>query len=232
MRLFSWRELLQIRNLNPEFPRTEFKVASLILLRRLVARFIDVLVVFTIQLVLVIIQVFWFMDSLSDRFDPQPWGRSAAATFIYVALFGAYEIFFHTKSQGQTPGKIFMRIKVAQPVPVAQPAGAQISSQPPSPGQPPSFWRALVRWPLVGVPLPLLFVPNLWIALGVWLAVGVTCLFSRQLKAIHDYVAGTEVVMHEPTKEELEADRRMRQRQVEFKEKYQVGRWLRSHDRH
>ena len=100
--------------------------------------------VLCIQFVLVVLQIFWFMDDLSQRYDFEPWGRSFMASMIYLGLYACYEVYFHTFAGGQTPGKIFMKIEVARL----------------SDGRPPVWWQSLARWPVAGVALPFAVCPR------------------------------------------------------------------------
>ena len=174
--------------------------------RRVFARVVDLLVVFFVQFVLVVVQIFWFMNSLSERFDPEPWGRPFVASLTYISLYCIYEIFFHTKANGQTPGKLLLHVKVVRVVD----------------GNPPRWWQSLLRWPLAGVAFPLLFVVNFWLALGLWLAPGITAVATRKRRALHDHISSTMVVSHEPTEEERRQDQEIRERARERREKYSI----------
>ena len=185
--------------------------------RRLVARATDLLVVLCIQFVLVVLQIFWFMDDLSQRYDFEPWGRSFMASMIYLGLYACYEVYFHTFAGGQTPGKIFMKIEVARL----------------SDGRPPVWWQSLARWPVAGVALPLLFAPDaqLWLvhyklwAVGLWLLPGVTALITPARRSLPDLLAGTQVVRHIQTEEETQQLEDMKRRRTELREKYGLGRF-------
>ena len=181
--------------------------------RRVVARATDLLVVFFIEFVLVVVQVFWFMDDVSDSVQPEPWGRSFMATVIFIGIYAIYEVIFHTRANGQTPGKLLLQVKVVRA----------------ADGEAPRWWQSAVRWPLVGVAFPLLFAPNLgfpnflWLV-GIALAPGITAIFSKNRRGIHDLLAATIVVSHEPTEEEKRQDQQIRDRARERREKYSVWR--------
>lgn len=200
-------------------PATEQTVAPPLTIapiwRRVAARATDLVVVFFIQFMLVVVQIFWFMDDVSQRYDFEPWGRSFMASMIFIGLYGIYEIFFHTFAGGQTPGKILLEIEVVRH----------------QDARTPSLLQSLVRWPLAGIALPLLFAPNseLWFAhyklwaLALWLAPGVTAVFTKDRFSLHDLVAGTQVVRHVQTEEETQQIEDMKSRRKELREKYGLG---------
>ena len=177
------------------------------------ARATDLLVVFFIEFVLVVVQVFWFMDDVSESVQPEPWGRSFMATVIFVGIYAVYEVIFHTRANGQTPGKLLLRVKAVRA----------------ADGEAPRWWQSALRWPLVGVAFPLLFAPNLgfpnflWLV-GIALAPGIAAVFNKNRRGIHDLLVSTIVVSHEPTEEEKRQDRQIRDRARERREKYSVWR--------
>lgn len=178
--------------------------------------------VFFIQFILVVVQIFWFMDDASRNHDYEPWGRPFIATMTYIGLYALYEIFFHTKAGGQTPGKILMRIEVVS-------RGRGIGREQ---NQPPSLAQSIIRWPLAGVAFPLLFAPNeqLWFAhyklwaLALWLLPGITAVFTKDKLSLPDLLANTRVVRHIQTEDELKQLEDMKQRRKEVREKYGWGR--------
>jgi len=182
---------------------------------RIAARATDLLVVFFIEFILVIVQIFWFMDSVSRKYDFEPWGRPFMASMIFIGLYAIYETFFHTFAGGQTPGKILLRIKVVRR----------------KDEKPPSLLQSFARWPLAGIALPLLFAPNatLWFAhyklwaLALWLAPGITAFLTKNHLSIHDLAAGTKVVRHIQTDEELKQIAEDATSRKEIREKYGFG---------
>ena len=82
------------------------------LVRRAAARAIDLATVFFLMWALVVTRVLFFMDRLSDRIHPDPWGRAFVATVTFVVLATVYEIVFLVANKGQTPGKDIMKLRV------------------------------------------------------------------------------------------------------------------------
>ena len=152
--------------------------------RRLVARLLDALTVFAILFALVVVRVFWYMDSLSDSIQPDPWGRGFVATVTFVALFAVYETVF-VSQRGQTPGKDAMKLKVVGH----------------DDDQPPNAIRAALRWALPGA---LCLVHPIWLAALAVTATGATALAPGR-RAVHDLIAGTRVVVYDADVEEPES---------------------------
>lgn len=142
--------------------------------RRVAARLIDAATVLTVVWVLVVLRVLWFVPGLTDRFQPDPWGRALVATSCFVVLAAAYEVVFVTRSAGQTPGKDILNIRVVRP-------GHEGAI---------SVWRATARV------LPLLAIPLLrpWWAVIVALAICGGSLAGGQRRSLGDTLAGTTVV--------------------------------------
>ena len=149
--------------------------------RRLVARLIDAVSVFAFLFAFVVVRLFWFMDSWSNRFDPDPWGRAFVATVTFVVMFAAYEAVF-VGLRGQTPGKDQMNVKVVR------------TDSEEAPGIPITF----LRWLLPGL---LCLVTPIWLAATFVLLLGVTALLPGR-RAVHDLIAGTRVVVYDSDIEE------------------------------
>ena len=60
-----------------------------------------------VEFVLVVAQVFWFMDSFSDRYGPEPWRRAFVASLIHIVLYGTYEVFFIPRPMGRCLGNSY-----------------------------------------------------------------------------------------------------------------------------
>jgi uncharacterized RDD family membrane protein YckC len=121
------------------------------------------------------------MDSVSTRFDPEPWGRAFAPTVAFVALYGIYELVF-TIARGQTPGKDRLDLRVE---------GA-------ASGRPPDWPRAVVRFV---PPAAFMMVPPIWLAALLVVGLGATAVWPSG-RAIHDRLAGTVVVHYDADVEE------------------------------
>lgn len=151
--------------------------------RRAAARLVDAAIVFFVLWALVVLRVFWFMGALSERLDPQPWGRAFVPTVAFVVLHLTYEVVFLTWNKGQTPAKEHFKIRVVR------------QHEPGDPGPA----RALGRSTLPGVA---------WLASPVWLALGLLALLgtaaplSHRRAAWHDLLAGTSVVHYDRRAEE------------------------------
>lgn len=132
---------------------------------------------------LVVLQVFWFMDELSGRVDPEPWGRAFVATVTFVVLHGVYEVTFLTLNQGQTPGRDLLRIRV---VPAR---GDDVLDA----------RRALRRWVLPGLSA---LVPPVWAGGLLVAGVTATAAWPRRRRGAADLLAGTVVVHYDRDKED------------------------------
>lgn len=80
--------------------------------RRVAARVIDALTVLATLWAAIVMHLLWFFGDLSDRYQPEPWGRWFVTTVSYVTLWGIYEWAFLVHSKGQTPGKDIMKVRV------------------------------------------------------------------------------------------------------------------------
>jgi uncharacterized RDD family membrane protein YckC len=134
----------------------------------------DMVTVLFVNLGLVLVGGAALVDRAVDRWSPEPWGDSFVPTLVYAALFLVYETAF-VAARGQTPGMDLLHLKA-----VVATTGAH-----------PRVARALVRTvPLVALRL----VPGALAGTVAMLALGVTCPFDRQRRAINDLLAGTVVI--------------------------------------
>lgn len=138
--------------------------------RRAVGLYADVATVFFILLALVVVQLFWFMNDLSESLHPQPWGRSFVPTVTFVVMFAVYETVFLYRNEGRTPGKEFAGVRVVGPD-----------------GRPPSLRRSMARTAVVA---PLLLVPPAVLGLALVALTGLPALGARR-RSLADLVAGT-----------------------------------------
>lgn len=171
--------------------------------RRLTARAFDLTATFFLLLALVVSQILWFMDDISDSIAPEPWGNGFAATVAFLFLHLVYEVSFHTWGGGQTPGKLLTRCKV-----VTLANGA-------SPGP----FRSSLRWLLPGLPFPLLFTTIPWLGFMLLVGTGIPAVFDRRRRrSIHDMLAATIVITHAPTDAERKDSESLREsKAVHFK---------------
>jgi uncharacterized RDD family membrane protein YckC len=132
---------------------------------------------------LVVTQLFWFMDKLSDRLDPEPWKRGFVATLTFVVLSGIYEVVFLVHNKGQTPGKDIMKLRVV-------PTDGRLDIAP---------VVALRRWLLPGISVML---SPMWMAAAAVAATGVTVPLGTRRRAVHDVIAGTLVVPYDRERED------------------------------
>ena len=166
------------------------------LARRAAARAIDAATVLFTLWALVVLRVFWWMDGLSDRVHPEPWGRAFGATLTFVVLSGVYEVVFLVASKGQTPGKDLMKLRVV----------------PRHGGEAVSWRRALGRWVLPGL---VLLVPPLWAGAGLAAATGATVL-GRSRRSLADRLAATAVVPYDRDVEDPDSVRPRRPRRTSW----------------
>lgn len=155
--------------------------------RRISARLVDAATVLTVLWVLVVLRVLWFVPGLTDRFEPEPWGRSFVVTVTFVVFAAVYEAVFVSRSSGQTPGMDIMNVRVLGPGEDGR-VGAV---------------RALAR------ALPLLAVPAIR---PIWAAIAVLAIFALMRagpgrRSIVDALAGTTVVPYDRDREDPTARR-------------------------
>lgn len=160
---------------------TESKRPNAAIWRRIVAQLLDVATVFFLLFAFVVIRIFWFMDSLSGRFDPQPWGRAFVATLTFIVMYAIYEAIF-VSVRGQTPGMDQMNVRV-EVIATAAPPGPV---------------RSVFRWLLPGL---LWLITPLWLAAVLITALWITALAPGR-RAVHDLLTGTRVVVYDTDIEE------------------------------
>ncbi len=196
--------------------------------QRLAARAIDAVIVLFILFLLVITQIFWYMNELSDAHQYSPWGRSFIASISYIGLYVIYEAVFHTYNRGQTPGKLLMNIYLVS-LPTAafgQDENTDNMKSPVDAGdiRAPNLYQSLIRIILPVTPL-LFFEPwPLWASLAC-LATGIPVLWNikHRGRAIHDFLANTCVIYVEPTQEDADFLKREKELREERTEKYNLG---------
>src|SRR5699024_1368616 len=93
-----------------ESPETTDAATPGALWRRALARAADAATVVLVLWMLVVLQVLWFMDDATRRFDPEPWGRAFVPLLAFIALSAIYEIVFLRFNEGQTPGKDYFHV--------------------------------------------------------------------------------------------------------------------------
>jgi uncharacterized RDD family membrane protein YckC len=146
------------------------------------ALLVDVVTVLFVNLGLVLIGGAALVDRAVDRWSPEPWGDSFVPTLVYAALFLVYETAF-VVARGQTPGMDLLHLKVVVT----------------ATGEHPRLARAIVRTvPLVALRL----VPGALAGTLAMLALGVTCPFDRQRRALHDLLVGTVVIDYDADDED------------------------------
>ena len=152
--------------------------------RRALARIIDAVTVFFIQWMLTVIQLLWFMDDVSSRWQPEPWGRATAAILGYVFFHFVYTMVFLRWNEGQTPAMDLMKLRA-----VRTKDGSHLG-----------LGRCGARWLVGGVS---------WIAPPVVLggiivnaATYLTVPFERRRRTVSDWVAGTTVIAYNRDKED------------------------------
>lgn len=155
--------------------------------RRIVARAIDLATVLTVLFTAIVIQLFWFIGELSDRWQPEPWGRRLTSTLAFIALSAVYEWAFLVHSNGQTPGKDIMKLRVV----TGRPTGA-IPTGP-----------ALLRWLPLGLTPLLPSLPMMIVAAGLVSAPA----FWASRRTGSDLLAGTRVVHYDRDLEDAAAKR-------------------------
>ena len=152
--------------------------------RRVLARLIDAVTVFFIQWMLTVIQLLWFMDDVSTRWQPEPWGRATAALLAYVFFHFAYTMVFLRWNEGQTPAMDLMKLRA-----VRTKDGSHLG-----------LGRCGARWLVGGASW---IVPP--VALGgiiVNAATYLTVPFDRRRRTVSDWLAGTTVIAYNRDQED------------------------------
>ena len=142
--------------------------------RRALAVCADAATVFSLLWALVVVQLLWFMDDLSQSVDPAPWGDNFVPTLAFALAFAVYEIVFLAWNNGRTPGKEMLRLQVV---------GAD--------GECPRLGRCVRRALAVA---PLWMVPPVWLGLGLVLvaAAGLPAVVDRRARSWPDWLSGTD----------------------------------------
>ncbi len=152
--------------------------------RRALARLIDAITVFFIQWMLTVIQLLWFMDDVSTRWQPEPWGRATAAMLGYVFFHFVYTMIFLRWNQGQTPAMDLLKLRA-----VRTKDGSHLG-----------LGRCGTRWLVGGASW---IVPP--VALGgliVNAATYITVPFDRRRRTVSDWMAGTTVIAYNRDQED------------------------------
>lgn len=156
--------------------------------RRALARIIDAVTVFFIQWMLTVIQLLWFMDDVSTRWQPDPWGRATAAMLGYVFFHFVYTMVFLRWNEGQTPAMDLLKLRA-----VRTEDGSHLG-----------LGRCGARWLVGGVS---------WIAPPVVLgglivnaATYLTVPFDRRRRTVSDWLASTTVIAYDRDKEDPDGE--------------------------
>lgn len=152
--------------------------------RRVLARLIDAVTVFFIQWMLTVIQLLWFMDDVSSRWQPDPWGRASAAVLAYVFFHFVYTMVFLRWNEGQTPAMDLMKIRA-----VRTKDGSHLG-----------LGRCGARWLVGGASwaVPPVFFGGLIVNAATYLTVPA----DRRRRTVSDWVAGTTVIAYDRDKED------------------------------
>ncbi|MXZ79030.1 MAG: RDD family protein [Acidimicrobiia bacterium] len=152
--------------------------------RRALARIIDAVTVFFIQWMLTVIQLLWFMDDVSTRWQPEPWGRATAAILGYIFFHFVYTMVFLRWNEGQTPAMDLMKLRA-----VRTKDGGHLG-----------LGRCGARWLVGGVSwiLPPVVLGGIIVNAATYLTVP----FDRRRRTVSDWVAGTTVIAYNRDKED------------------------------
>lgn len=156
--------------------------------RRALARIIDAVTVFFIQWMLTVIQVLWFMDDVSTRWQPEPWGRATAAVLAYVFFHFVYTMVFLRWNEGQTPAMDLLKLRA-----VRTDDGSHLG-----------LGRCGARWLVGGVSwiVPPVVIGGLIVNAATYL----TVTFDRRRRTVSDWLAGTTVIAYDRDKEDPDSD--------------------------
>ncbi|WP_419851537.1 RDD family protein [Candidatus Poriferisocius sp.] len=152
--------------------------------RRALARLIDAVTVFFIQWMLTVIQLLWFMDDVSNRWQPEPWGRATAAILGYIFFHFVYTMVFLRWNEGQTPAMDLMKLRA-----VRTKDGSHLG-----------LGRCGARWLVGGVSwiVPPVVLGGIIVNAATYLTVP----FDRRRRTVSDWVAGTTVIAYDRDKED------------------------------
>lgn len=166
--------------------------------RRLIARALDVLVVFFVLLALVVTGIFWYMGDLVDAYNPEPWGDMYVPSITFTVMYLLMEVMFLPRG-GQTPGKATMSITTEAM------DGGRLSHP-----------RAALRWLLPGLVFGFVLLPYPIIGAVVLAALYAPALLPER-RTVHDYLAGTRVTDREETEHEREEREQFEKRLEDLK---------------
>ena len=164
----------------------QFPVAAV--WRRVLARIIDAVTVFFIQWMLTVIQLLWFMDDVSTRWQPDPWGRATAAMLGYVFFHFVYTMVFLRWNEGQTPAMDLMKLRAVRT----------------EDGRHLGLGRCGARWLVGGVSwiVPPVVLGGLIVNAATYLTVP----FDRRRRTVSDWLAGTTVIAYNRDQEDPEGE--------------------------
>lgn len=153
--------------------------------RRALARIIDAITVFFIQWMLTVIQVLWFMDDVSTRWQPEPWGRATAAVLAYVFFHFVYTMVFLRWNEGQTPAMDLLKLRAVQTK-----DGSHLG-----------LGRCAARWLVGGASwiMPPVVLGGLIVNAATYLTVPAD---RQRRRTVSDWVAGTTVIAYDRDKED------------------------------
>jgi len=154
--------------------------------RKALARIIDAIAVFFLQWMLTIIQVLGFMENVSTRWQPEPWGRYTAAILVYIFFHFVYTVVFLRWNEGQTPAMDLLKLRAVCTV-----GGGHLS-----------VGRCTARWFLGGASwiVPPVVLGGLLINAANYL----TAPFDGRCRTMSDWVAGTTVISYNRDEQEAE----------------------------
>ena len=157
--------------------------------RRALARLIDAVTVFFIQWMLTVIQVLWFMDDVSTRWQPDPWGRATAAVLGYVFFHFVYTMVFLRWNEGQTPAMDLLKLRA-----VRTKDGSHLG-----------LGRCAARWVVGGVSwiVPPVLFGGLVVNAATYATVPAD---RRRRRTVSDFVAGTTVIAYDRDKEDPDSE--------------------------
>ena len=157
--------------------------------RRVLARLIDAITVFFIQWMLTVIQLLWFMDDVSTRWQPDPWGRATAAVLAYVFFHFVYTMVFLRWNEGQTPAMDLLKLRA-----VRTKDGSHLG-----------LGRCAARWLVGGVAwiVPPVVLGGLIVNAATYLPVPAD---RQRRRTVSDWVAGTTVIAYDRDKEDPDGE--------------------------
>ena len=144
--------------------------------------------VFFIQWMLTVIQLLWFMDDVSTRWQPDPWGRATAAILGYIFFHFVYTMVFLRWNEGQTPAMDLMKLRA-----VRTKDGSHLG-----------LGRCAARWLVGGAAwiVPPVVLGGLIVNAATYLTVPA----DRRRRTVSDWVAGTTVIDYNRDKEDPDGE--------------------------